>query len=368
VKGVLKSAAVKDRRILHVDLHPFFVSVERANDPSLEGRPVVVGGEASSPGLVAAASTEARQRGVRPGQSLAKARSLCPEAVFRPGDLEAYARASEEVTAILLAASRRVERPSTDEAYVDLSPDSATTVRPVAAAERIKDEIQKRLGLAASLGLASSRLAARVASTWARPRGLLIVLPGYEASFIGRQPVSFLPDLPPHLERALEAAGFATLGQLQEAPPEAVQQALGAAGVRLQEAARGLGEEPIPVAAPPSWVHEEARVRDSKTDLETLREMVSTLAARAVRRLRPFGLAAGAIVVEVRRRLGSQRRSETLCPGLTDEATAEHVASLLAEPILEPPGGVLGIQVRLTRLARPASQVPLFPWQGGLAR
>ena len=115
---------MKERRrhILHVDLDPFFVNVERSLDASLRGRAVIVGGGDAS-GLVAVASAEARQAGVVPGQAMAVARRLCPAAVVREGDFETYGRFSEEVSAILLAASRRVERPSADEAYVDLTPE-----------------------------------------------------------------------------------------------------------------------------------------------------------------------------------------------------------------------------------------------------
>ena len=172
---------------MHVDLDPFFVNVERSLDPSLRGRAVIVGGGDASSGLVAAASAEARAAGVRPGQSMALARRLSPDAVVREGDLDTYGRVGEDISAILLAASRRVERPSADEAYVDLTPEQPGAPTPVSAAETIKDELQRRLGLDASLGLASSRLAARIASSWAKPRGLLLVLPGYEASFVGRQ-------------------------------------------------------------------------------------------------------------------------------------------------------------------------------------
>lgn len=188
--------AVRKRHILHVDLDPFFVSVERSLDPSLRGRPVIVGGDAASEGVVAAASKEALALGVHAGQSLLDAHRLCPTGMFRSGDLEAYARASEDVTAILLSASRRVERPSADEAYVDLTPDTPEAPHPVSAAERIKEELQRRLRLDASLGLAGTRLAARVASRGARPRGLLVVLPGYEAHFVARQPLSVLTELP----------------------------------------------------------------------------------------------------------------------------------------------------------------------------
>ena len=355
-------AALRDRRILHVDLDPFFVSVERSLDPGLRDRAVVVGGLEDGTGVVAAASAEARQAGVRAGQPVQVARRTCPEAVFRPGDLEMYARFSQDVTAILLAASRRVERPSADEAYVDLTRDTSTAPHPVGAAEAIKDEIQRRLGLDASLGLASSRLGARVASTWARPRGLLVVLPGYESSFIGRQGVGLLPDLPPHLEKALIAAGLETIGQVAAADPAALTAVVGA-GVagRVQRAARAEGEDPVPVAAPPLWIQEEVRVRDHRSDRAALHDMVEALARRAVRRLRPFALSAGTLSVEAHKPDTVLRRDESFDPGITDEDTAAAVATSLAEPLLDPPSAVRLLQVRLSRLDGLHGQASLFP-------
>jgi len=354
------------RRILHVDLDPFFVSVERSLDPGLRGRPLVVGGLADGSGTVAAASAEARAAGVRPGLSVRQARRLCPQGVFRPGDLETYARFSQDVTAILLGASRRVERPSSDEAYVDLTRDTGASPHPVGAAEAVKDEIQRRLGLDASLGLASSRLGARIASTWARPRGLLVVLPGYEASFVGRQAASFLPDLPPHLERELAAGGLNSIGDVAAAEAAQLASLVGqAAAVRLQRAARCEGEDPVAVAAPPTWLQEEAPVRDRATDRPALSEVVSSLARRAVRRLRPFGLAAGTVTVEVRRGDTALRRSESVEPGIVGEDTAVAVALALADPLLDPAGTVRWIQVRLTRLERPGAQASLFPGVSG---
>jgi DNA polymerase-4 len=349
------------RRILHVDLDPFIVSVERSLDSSLRGRPLVVGGGREGQGFVAAASDEARTAGVRVGQPLSQARALCPTAVFRPGDLDTYGRVGEEVGAVLLAASRRVERPSADEAYVDLTAEGPAAAPPVRAAETIRDELQRRLGLDASLGLASSRLAARIASGWAKPRGLLVVLPGYESSFIARQPLSVLEDLPPHLETALERAGLRTLGDVAGAEDKALEAAVGSAAALLRRAARGEPDEPIGVAAPPTWLHEEAVVRDRRSDPEALRQITDALARRAARRLKPFHLTARALTVEVRRAAGAERRSETFARGVTDEDAIADRAADLATPLLEPADGVRAVQVRLARLEPPTRQAPLFP-------
>jgi len=354
---------VRDRRrsILHVDLDPLFVSVERRLDPALRGRPVVIGGDGHGQGFVAAVSEEARRAGVRVGLPLSEARLFCPEAVFRRGDLDAYARHSEEVTAVLLAASRRVERPSADEALVDLTPEAPGAPPPVRAAETIRDELQRRLGLDASLGIASSRLAARVASGWARPRGLLVVLPGYEQSFLAGKPVAAL-GLPPNLETALGRAGLVTVGQVSEAEEAALAAVVGAAAApRIRAAARGEEEHPIAVAAPPAFVQEEATIRDRHGDRRALEEVADALARRAARRLKPFRLDARAVAVEVRRQTDTARRAEALSPALADEDAIAATVRALVAPVLEPAEGVRGLQVRLSRLGPPTSQAPLFP-------
>ncbi len=346
--------------MLHVDLDPFFVSVERSLDPSLRGRPLVIGGDGSGMGFVAAASDEARRSGVRVGMALLQARHLAPEAIFRRGDLATYGRVGEEVTAVLLAASRRVERPSADEAFLDLSPESHGAVPPVRAAETVRDELQRRLGLDASLGLASSRLAARIASGFAKPRGLLLVLPGYERSFVAARPVSLL-DLPPHLETALARAGFETLGQVAEAEPTALAAAAGAAAEHVRALARGEGEPEIELAAPPLFVQEEAAVRDRASDPIALAQIADALARRAARRLKPFRLGAAALAVEVRRAGDSERRAAALANTTSDEEEIAVTARRLALPLVEPADAVRGLSVRLARLGPESAQAPLFP-------
>jgi DNA polymerase-4 len=299
--------------------------------------------------------------------TLAQARRACPTAAFRAGDLENYARMSEEVAAILLAASRRVERPSSDEAYVDLTPETPASIPPVRAAEAIKDEIQRRLGLDASLGLASCRLAARIASAWARPRGLLLVLPGYEASFLAKEPITRLPDLPPHVEAGLARVGISTLGDLLSSDPATLRAAVGGVAEALLAAARG-DEPPIATSAPPVWIQEEVAIRSSRNGRADLEVLLDGLAERAARRLAPFGLEAGALTVEVRREDGSLRRTENVSPGLSDAATTGAVARTLALPLLEPPRSVRGLSLRLGRLDAPRPQAPLFPEMRRLAR
>jgi DNA polymerase-4 len=364
---VIESAGIV-RRILHVDLEAFFVSVERSLDPSLRGRPVVVGASSSPEGIVAAASAEAREAGVRPGQSIAHARRLCPDAAYLPGDLDTYARVSHEVTMLLMSASRRVERPSADEAYVDLTSDPRSPSAPVRLVERIRQEIHRRLGLDASCGLASSRLAARIASRQARPRGLLLVLPGYEAAYLAQQPVSALPDLRPDAEQALERLGLHTLADVAAANESVLQQALGLAAARaILSTLRGGHEAPIPVVAPPTRVTEEGVLREPKPDPGDLVAMLDRLVARAFARIRPFGLGAGTLSVEVRATNGEERRSESLEPEVFDVPSAQLIARRLARPLLQQPLRARALAVRLARLSPASGQASLFPSLRGAA-
>lgn len=352
------------RSILHVDLDPFIVAVERGLDPSLRQRPLVVGGDGAGGGFVAAASPEACQAGVRVGLPLAQARRLCPQAVFRPGDLAAYARASEEVTAVLLTASRRVERPSADEAFVDLTPEPSAPSSPVQVAEGIRDALQRRLGLDASLGLASSRLAARIASGWARPRGLLVVLPGYEASFLADRPLAAL-ELPQPLHGALERAGFGRLGQLAQAEESVLAAIVGPAAGRVRAAARGENEPPIASAAPPAYVQEESALRDPRCDTVDLAAVADAVARRAARRLKPFRLDPGLVTVELRLPGGrAERSTEAMAPGTADEESIATRARSLAARLLAPGCPVRGVLVRLSKLQAPdlrAGFLPLEP-------
>jgi DNA polymerase-4 len=254
-----------------------------------------------------------------------------------------------------------VERPSADEAFVDLTAEGPGGLPPVRAAETIRDELQRRLGLDASLGLASSRLAARIASAWAKPRGLLVVLPGYDRSFLAGKPASVL-GLPPHVATTLEKAGLSTVGQIADSEEAALAAVVGpAAASRLQAIARGEQEPRIAVAAPPDSVREECAIRARGGDRVALEEIADALARRAARRLKPFRLGARAILVEVRSIADVAGRSDLLASALSDEdAIAARVRSLLG-PLLEPAEGVRALQVRLARLEPSALPAPLFP-------
>jgi len=202
------------RTVLHADLDAFFVAVERVRDPRLRGRPVVVGGSPAERGVVAAASYEARALGIHSAMPMAQALRLCPDLVRVRGSHGLYRRASRAVFELLGAYTPIVERVSVDEAYLDLSGTERLFGRAVDAAERMRREVRERLRLDLSIGVACNRLVSKIASAFAKPRGLFEVLPGQEARFLAPQPVATLPGVGPVTERRLLDFNIPRLGQL----------------------------------------------------------------------------------------------------------------------------------------------------------
>src|ERR1700685_1528271 len=172
------------RLVCHVDMDAFFVSVEELFDPSLKGKPVVVGGKADQRGVVAASSYAARKFGVHSAMPLRTAARLCPQAVFVDGHPERYREYSKKVYAILQRFSPQVEMASIDEAYLDLTGTERLHGPALRAAHALHEAIGAETKLRCSLGMASSRLVAKVSSDHAKPNGVLYVLPGQEARFL----------------------------------------------------------------------------------------------------------------------------------------------------------------------------------------
>src|SRR3982751_5570302 len=202
------------RVICHVDMDAFFVSVEELFDPSLHGKPVVVGGKRDERGVVAAASYAARKFGIHSAMPLRVASRLCPQAIFVPGHPGRYREYSEKVFAVLNRFSPRVEMASIDEAYLDLTGTARLFGPPLRAAHTLHEAIRKETELRCSLGLASSRLVAKVSSDQAKPNGVLYILPGQEARFLAPLEVRKIPGVGKKTELALHNLGIRCVGDL----------------------------------------------------------------------------------------------------------------------------------------------------------
>jgi DNA polymerase-4 len=293
------------KTIFHVDMDAFFVSVEELRDSSLKGKPVIVGGQANQRGVVSAASYAARKFGVHSAMPLRTAYTLCPQAIFLDGHRHLYREYSQRVKAILETISPLVEMASIDEAYLDLTGTSRLHGPPLQAAHRLHEAVKRETGLNCSVGIATSRLVAKVASDAAKPNGVLWVVPGEEARFLAPLPIRKIPGVGAVTERNLASYGVHFVGDLARLEPAFLEQKFGKWGLALAGKAQGqdaggwfdaeVGSE----EAPKSISHEHTFSEDT-ADRETLEATLTRLTEMVGRRLREHGLHARTMQLKLR--------------------------------------------------------------------
>jgi len=317
--------------IVHVDLDSFFIAVERARRPDLAGRPVIVGGRPGGRGVVAAASREARRRGVRAGMPLTQASLRCPDGVFLDGAFDAYFAASLHVDEILRSESAEIEWQSIDEAFVGLAAgDRTRQADAIHIVERIRQRVHE-LGFDAACGLARSKLVARIASRLARPRGVVYVLDGYEARFLSPLKLELLPGIDAGLARRLRRAGIRRLGQLATLTESQLSVLAGRSGATLARHAAGHDASLIRRTALPP-----ARIQDRDLPCPSAHANVVCAAVRLEadrlgRELRSRGVFARTITLRLRFPDGRHdSRTATLAePTAFDEALFAAALELL---------------------------------------
>jgi DNA polymerase-4 len=288
------------RHILHIDLDAFFVSVEQTLAPELRDKPVIVGGRPDRRGVVASASYQARAFGIRAGMPLAQAYRLCPKAIFLQGSFPAYRDASERFMEILADFSPCLEPAGLDEAYLDVTGCEAHGT-PHRLALRIKERVKKELGLIASVGMASCKVVAKIASDLGKPDGLVEVAVGKEKEFLAPLPVASLPGVGKRTEQALKSIGIRTLGQLAALPPETIKIRLGAAGVVFQHYANGIDNrevEPFPGEA--KSISRETTFAEDTLDRTFLQAILRYLCERVGAELRQESKHARTVTLKLR--------------------------------------------------------------------
>jgi DNA polymerase IV len=227
------------RTIFHVDMDAFFVSVEELYDPSLKGKPVVVGGQRHERGVVSAASYEARKFGVHSALPLRTAAKLCPQAIFVDGHPERYRECSEKVYKVLTAFSPQVEMASIDEAYLDMTGTARLHGPPLRAAHKLHQRMKEETQLNCSIGIGSSRLIAKVSSARAKPNGVLWIVPGEESKFLAPLDVREIPGVGKVMENHLHELGIKKVGDLARLGEAELEQRFGKWGLALAGKARG---------------------------------------------------------------------------------------------------------------------------------
>ena len=287
--------------IIHVDMDAFFVAVEELLNPGLRGKPVAVGGAPSGRGVVASASYEARKYGVRSAMPSYQARQLCPQLIFVPAHYAEYARYSDGVAGILDRYSPEIEWVSIDEAYLNLGGCERLYDPASLVAEKIREAIRSELHLSASIGVARNRLMAKVASDYAKPGGLLFILPGYEERFLRPMPVRSLPGIGSKMEQQLQEMGIQTVGELAGMPQDLLQAAFGVNGWVLSRRARGMdGEMLAPADAESKSISREITLEEDTVDEERLAAVLNHLVERAANELRKTHRKARTITLKLR--------------------------------------------------------------------
>ncbi len=354
--------------ILHADLDAFYASVETLNEPSLRGKPVIVGGT-SGRGVVTSASYEARRYGVRSAMPTARARRLCPNGIFVQPSFPAYIAKSKQVKEVFDTFSVAVEPLSLDEAFLDLRKAWRLWPDPATAAEALKDRVLRTTGLVLSVGVAPNKFIAKLASRMAKPDGVLVVPADRVAEFLNPLPVGHLWGVGEQTAAVMERLGLKTIGDVAACPPSVLERALGSHGAGLSQLASGRdGREVVADLVAKSVGAEETFQTDLVEETAKLGALLK-LSDRVASRLRGRGISGKTVSLKVRlSTFETFSRSKTLKQEI-DGATAIYgLARELLESFLEgkPPSRrrirLLGVSV--TNLSQwPATEQIVFERQ-----
>ena len=295
---------MEPRTILHVDMDAFYAAVEQRDRPELRGLPVIVGADPKGGrgrGVVATASYEARRFGVRSALPISQAYRLCPQGVYLPPDMDKYARVSHQVMEILRCFTDLVEPLSIDEAFLDVTASRRALGDGLTIARNLKDQVRRETSLTASVGLAASKLVAKVASDMRKPDGLVVVEPGTEAAFLAPLPVRRLWGVGPKTEESLARLGVQTIGDLAALADDRLDRKLGTHGQDLLRLARGLDDRPVVASADEAKsVGNEHTFSVDTSNADVLRRTLLALCDQVARRLRHHQLRARTVTLKYR--------------------------------------------------------------------
>lgn len=322
-----------ERTILHVDMDAFYASVEQRDDPSLRGRPVIVGGR-SRRGVVAAASYEVRRFGVRSAMSMVEALGRCPHAVVVPPRMSRYVEVSRAIFDIFRRFTPLVEGLSLDEAFLDVTGSRRLFGDGVTIARQIRRAIREEQSLTASAGIAPNKFLAKIASDLDKPDGLVVVAPESVREFLAPLAIERMWGIGKKSAPALHAADFHTIGDLADRPPGALERVLGPErALQVRQLARGIDRREVIVARAPKSVGGEETFERDLTTREAIADILLHQCGRVAARLFRQGLWAEVVVVKIK--YGDHQtitRRRTLPAAVADTDTLFEVAlELLAE-------------------------------------
>lgn len=347
--------------ILHVDMDAFFAAVELLEHPELRGRPVIVGG-ADGRGVVSAATYEARACGVSSAMSMAEAMRRCPQAVVLPVRHGVYSRVSAQVMEILGEVTPVLERVSIDEAFLDVSGSRRRMGPPVQIARWVRAEVRGRLGLPASVGIASTKFVAKLASAHAKPDGLLLVPASATQDFLDVLPVGAMWGVGDKSARELARWGITDVRTLAATDVRRLERILGTAAARhLHDLSHGIDPRPVTVSREEKSVGTESTFFDTITDREDARRVLLDQCHQCAARLRQLGTRGRTVVLKARGAdFVTLTRSRTLSAPTDLARDIFAVIETLFDALAQPPGGFRLLGVRVEGLSRADDGVQLL--------
>jgi DNA polymerase IV len=357
------------RAVLHVDMDAFYASVEQHDDPALAGAPVIVGWSGGR-GVVAAASYEVRPFGVRSAMPMRTALRLCPHAVCVRPRMQRYQEVSRVVFGVFREVTPLVQGLSLDEAFLDVTASQALFGGAVGIARRLKSRIRELTGLTASVGVASNKLVAKIASDLGKPDGLTVVEPGQVNAVLDPLSVRRLPGLGRKTGARVEATGIRTLGQLRSAPDAVLWPLFGRYSAWVRERACGIDDRPVEPDLEEKSLSAEDTFEEDIGEPRALQLQLARLAELACVRLRARRLVAGCIGVKIRRAdFVTFTRQRAVTPATGSGRAIGAVATELLGRWL---AGQRGAKLRLLGVVltdlKPASQLGLFENTSGAER
>ncbi len=354
------------RTIIHLDLDAFFCAVEEKRDPALRGMAFAVGGDPAQRGVVASCSYAARQFGVRSAMPMARARERCPRLGVVVPNHAAYKKASRQVMAILHDLTSQVEQLSIDEAFLDIS---EIEVSPREVGQTLQGQIREKLNLPCSLGIASNKLVAKIATDVGKvsapagtpPQALTVIPPGQEAAFLAPLPTDMLWGVGPKTRERLHQLGMRTIGDVANYPVIELTQALGKHGYDLSKRAKGIDKRPIVTERKVKSISNEITFsRDKGRKGEILQEL-RRLSGKVARRLQAKGLRGRTVQIKVRwADFSTLTRQNTLPKGVDDYDTISQQAEALLEQVWTSEQAVRLVGVGVSNLDQEARQLNLW--------
>lgn len=286
--------------ILHVDMDAFYASVEERDDPSLVGKPVVVGGSAAGRGVVAAANYEARKFGVHSAMASARAKRLCPHAVFLNTRIDYYGVISQQIREIFARYTPLVEPLSLDEAFLDVTGSESLFGSSAEIGRQIKKQIRAELRLVASVGVAPNKFVAKIASDLKKPDGFLVVEPGRIQAFLDPLPVGRLWGVGKVTSQVFERLAVRTIGQLRQLPIGQLNALFGSYGEHYWRLAQGIDDRRVVPDREARSISNETTFSEDISDIELLRSWLVELVEQVARRLRRLEIKGRTVDLKVR--------------------------------------------------------------------